>query len=95
MNSSLIEDQLRRMTPEQLRAAVSAYLPGNANSAERIRIIEAALGSPAGPQLREAMARWIVHDIVPVEALVPETYAAWRAPVRDAMMLRRRLPSEK
>jgi predicted unusual protein kinase regulating ubiquinone biosynthesis (AarF/ABC1/UbiB family) len=86
VNSSLIEDRLRRMTPEQLRAAVAAYLPAEADSAERIRLIETALHSPAGPQLREAMARWIVHDIVPVEALVPETYAAWRAPVRDAMM---------
>ena len=86
MNSSLIEDQLRRMTSEQLRAAVSTYLPAEAGSGERIRLIAAALRSPAGPQLRETMARWIVHDIVPIEALVPETYAAWRAPVRDAMM---------
>jgi ubiquinone biosynthesis protein len=86
MNPSLIEAQLRQMTPEQLRAAVSAYLPASADSAERSRLIEAALRSPAGQQLREAMARWIVQDIVPVEALVPGMYAAWRAPVRDAMM---------
>ena len=32
------------------------------------------------------MARWVVENIVPVEVLVPEAYAAWRAPVRDAMM---------
>ena len=86
MDPSLIEAQLRQMTPEQLRAAVSAYLPASADSLERTRLIEAALRSPAGQQLREAMARWIVQDIVPVEALVPEMYVAWRAPVRDAMM---------
>jgi len=32
------------------------------------------------------MARWIVDVVVPVNALVPEAYAHWRPPVRDAMM---------
>ena len=32
------------------------------------------------------MARWIVDDIVPVDALVPDAYKPWRPPVRDAMM---------
>ncbi len=86
MDATLIEAQLRQMKPDQLRSLVSAYLPAGADTAERIRMIEAALRSPAGQQLREAMARWIVDEIVPVEALVPEMYAAWRAPVRDAMM---------
>jgi ubiquinone biosynthesis protein len=86
MHASLIEDQVRQMTPEQLRAAVSSFLPAGATPAEQVSAIEAALLSPLGQQMREAMARWIVYNIVPVEVLVPEAYAAWRAPVRDAMM---------
>ena len=86
MHASLIENQLSQMTPEQLRAAAAAMLPPAATTSERVSAIEAALCSPAGQQLRETMARWIVRKLVPVEALVPEAYAAWRAPVRDAMM---------
>jgi ubiquinone biosynthesis protein len=86
MHASLIESQLSQMTPEQLRAAAAAMLPPAATTSERVSAIEAALCSPAGQQLRETMARWIVRELVPVEALVPEAYAAWRAPVRDAMM---------
>jgi ubiquinone biosynthesis protein len=82
----MIEAQLRRMAPEQLRATLAAYLPASATNAERIAAIEGVLQSPAAPALREAMARWIVEDIVPVTALVPETYVKWRPPVRDAMM---------
>ncbi len=36
--------------------------------------------------MRDAMARWIVDSIVPVERLVPKAYVKWRPPVRDAMM---------
>lgn len=85
MNAFFIADQLRHMTPQQLRATVSAMLPANAADHERAAIIEAALRSPAGEQFRDAMAEWIVREIVPVEVLVPEAYATWRAPVRDAM----------
>ena len=85
LNAFLITEQLRHMSPEQLRAAVSAMLPAKAPTGEQAAVIEAALRSPAGEQLRETMAEWIVREIVPVEALVPEAYATWRAPVRDAM----------
>jgi ubiquinone biosynthesis protein len=86
IGSSLIEDGLRRLAPEQLRAALANFLPKGAPAAEQSRAIEAGLRSPAGEALRDAMARWIVDEIVPVERLVPQAYLAWRPPVRDAMM---------
>jgi len=69
-----------------LRTALESFLPRNATTAEKISAIEAGLRSPAGESLRDAMARWIVDEIVPVTALVPEAYVSWRPPVRDAMM---------
>ena len=84
--SSTIEDGLRQMAPEQLRAALANFLPKGATAAEQTRAIEAGLRSPMGQAMRDAMARWIVDEIVPVERLVPEAYLKWRPPVRDAMM---------
>jgi hypothetical protein len=76
---------LRQLPPKQLRAALADFLPQNATADERTRAIEDLLRSPAGRSLRDAMARWIVEGIVPVERLVPEAYEKWRQPVRDAM----------
>ena len=84
--SSTIEDGLRQMAPEQLRAALANFLPKGATAAEQTRAIEAGLRSPVGQAMRDAMARWIVDEIVPVARLVPQAYLAWRPPVRDAMM---------
>ena len=77
---------LGQLAPESLRLALEKFLPKDAGRAEKISTIEAALRSPAGQAMRETMARWIVDEIVPVGALVPEPYAKWRPPVRDAMM---------
>jgi len=74
-----------QLAPDQLRAALENFLPKGSN-ADRVTAIEDALRSPVGQSLREAMARWIVDEIVPVEALVPESYLKWRPPVREAMM---------
>ena len=74
-----------QLAPEQLRTALENFLP-KGSTAERVRAIEEGLRSPLGQSLREAMARWIVDGIVPVDALVPESYVKWRPPVRDAMM---------
>ncbi len=74
-----------QLAPDQLRAAVERLLPKGPTPA-RVNTIEAALRSPIGESLREAMARWIVDEVVPVESLVPESYLKWRAPVREAMM---------
>ncbi len=86
LDASAIAAGLRLLPPEQLRSALENFLPRAATAAEKIKAIEAGLQSPAGQSVRDAMARWIVDEIVPVDALVPETYKQWRPPVRDAMM---------
>ncbi|MFZ0864278.1 MAG: AarF/UbiB family protein [Candidatus Sulfotelmatobacter sp.] len=86
LDASAIAAGLRLLAPDQLRTALENFLPQGASSAEKISAIEAGLQSPAGQSVRDAMARWVVDDIVPVDALVPETYKQWRPPVRDAMM---------
>jgi len=83
LDTSLID--LAHLTPEQLGAALADVLPKNGTRAERISAIATKLRSPIGQPLRDAMARWIVDAIVPVERLVPESYIKWREPVRDAM----------
>lgn len=77
---------LGKSSPDQLRRVLLDYLPKDATAVERISAIETGLRSPIGQSLRDAMARWIVEGIVPVERLVPETYSKWRLPVRDSMM---------
>jgi ubiquinone biosynthesis protein len=84
-NASSIEALLRQSSPEQLRSLLSMFLAQSATGAERTRTLESVLQSPTGERLRAEMGRWIVEQIVPVEALVPEEYAKWRPPVRDAM----------
>lgn len=74
-----------QLAPDQLRAALENFLP-KGSTAERVQAIETGLASPVGGSLREAMARWIVDEIVPVDSLVPESYLKWRPPMRDAMM---------
>ena len=85
LDASAIAAGFRQLAPGQLRAALENFLP-KGTTAEKISAIEAGLRSPAGQSVRDTMARWIVDEIVPVEALVPEAYVKWRAPVRDAMM---------
>ncbi len=77
---------LRQMTPNQLRAAVANFLPKSGTRAEKISTIETGLRSLAGQSLRDAMAEWIVDEIVPVKRLVPPAYEKWGPPVREAMM---------
>ncbi len=86
LDPSAIEAGLRQLAPEQLRNALGNFLPKHGSAAEKITAIESGLRSPMGQALRDAMARWIVDEIVPVERLVPEAYLKWRPPVRDAMM---------
>lgn len=86
LDPSAIAAGLRQLAPEQLRTALGNFLPKDGSPAEKISTIEAGLRSPMGQAVREAMARWIVDEIVPVERLVPEAYLKWRPPVRDAMM---------
>jgi ubiquinone biosynthesis protein len=75
-----VVEQFALQSPEKLKAAFAA----GATAVERIRVLEAALHSPAGPALRKAAGKWIV-DHLPIEELVPEKYARWRVLVQDAM----------
>jgi len=86
LDPSVIEAGFPQLAPGQLCRALVDSLSKDAPAAEQVRAIEAGLRSLAGQSLREAMARWIVDEIVPVERLVPEAYLKWRPPVRDAMM---------
>ena len=86
LDASALEERFRQLAPDQLRAALTDYLPKDASTPAKVAIIESALRSPAGQSMRDAMARWIVDEIVPVNRLVPEAYLKWRPPVRDSMM---------
>jgi ubiquinone biosynthesis protein len=86
LRAPAIENGSPQLAPDQFRAALANFLPKGATPAEQTRAIETGLRSPAGQAMRDAMARWIVDSVVPVERLVPHAYLAWRPPVRDAMM---------
>ncbi|MGA8149552.1 MAG: AarF/UbiB family protein [Terriglobales bacterium] len=77
---------LGHLAPGTLRAALTNFLPKGATATGQTAAIEAVLQTPAGEAMRDAMARWIVDEIVSVQRLVPQPYLAWRPPVRDAMM---------
>ncbi|MBZ5681524.1 MAG: hypothetical protein LAO24_15600 [Acidobacteriia bacterium] len=86
LDPSVIVAGFGQLAPEQLRTALANFVPQGATATEKTSAIEAGLRSPVGQSLRDAMARWIVDEIVPVDRLVPEAYVKWRPPVRDAMM---------
>jgi ubiquinone biosynthesis protein len=86
LDASTIAATRGAVEPQQLRAKLQSFLPQGATTAEKIRAIESGLQSPLGLSLRDAMARWIVDEIVPANRLVPDAYANWRPPVREAMM---------
>jgi len=86
LDAAAIETGLSQLHPEQLRNALQSLIPQNSSTEQRISAVEALLESPAGKSLRGAMARWVVDEIVPVDALVPESYIKWRSPVRDCMV---------
>ncbi len=52
----------------------------------RIELVHQALLSPAATLFRHTVGLWVVENLVPVSSLVPENYAKWRPPVRDAML---------
>ncbi len=72
--------------PEADSYAGFATLLQNATHDVQVNAIEAALRSPMGPNLREQVGKWIVDRYVTTESLVPDEYAQWRLPVRDAML---------
>ena len=84
-NTSADQIDVSQFTAEQLRSAIATFVPENASHGEKVAAIENGLRTMAGRSLRDAMAKWIVDEIVPVSRLVPESYIKWRPPVRDAM----------
>jgi len=70
----------------ELRSVLTNFLHPGSTAAEQVSAIEAGLRSPLGKSLRQAMAQWIVDELVPVERLVPKPYLKWRSPVRDSMI---------
>jgi len=85
-DQSLFQEYLRGLAPEQLQQAFRSLVPEGATHEEQVAAIQAALASEAGRTVRAEMGRWIVDHLIPVEHLVPEPYAAWRQPVREAML---------
>lgn len=85
-DSSAVSGTLDQMSPEQLRAALVSLLPERSTREQRVTAIREALGSPMGRAVRGQMGAWIVDRLVPVDHVVPEPYAPWRPPVRDAML---------
>src|SRR6202044_633943 len=71
---AITENGLLGLPPQQLRAALSNFLPAGATTVEKIAAIDVGLRSPVGEALRKVMARWIVDSIVPVDRLVPKAY---------------------
>ena len=86
LDASAIAAGFGQLSPDQLRGVLENFLPADATAAEKTSAIQNALESMGGQALREAMARWIVDELVPLDSLVPAAYANWRPPVRDAMM---------
>ena len=86
LDASVSAAGVGQLASEQLRAALTDFLPKNTTAVQRAAAVEAGLRSPLGQSMRDTMARWIVDEIVPVERLVPEAYLKWRPPVRDSMM---------
>jgi hypothetical protein len=85
VNASAEPIDVSQFSAEQLRSAITTFVPENATHGEKVAAIENGLRTVAGRSLRDAMAKWIVDEIVPVSRLVPESYIKWRPPVRDAM----------
>src|SRR5512146_3156491 len=71
-------------SPEQLQAALTAFLQTHATRAERISAVKAALESQAGRVFRNELGKWVAW-LAPAEELVPEAYRDWRPVVRDAI----------
>ena len=72
--------------PSPQRELIAAFLEKTPGTADRVAALQTVLSGPAGELLRRQAAQWITRELVTVERLVPETYARWREPVRDAMV---------
>ena len=83
---ALIPAYVSKLSPEQLRLALRQFIPPGTSREKQVAAVRALLESPQGKVARAEMGRWIVEHLIPVESLVPDAYAPWRPPVRDAML---------
>ena len=75
----------REINAAEVQDAVVAFLSAFRTTEERIGAVRAALDGAAGKLFRRQLGAWIVR-LLPVETLVPDLHARWRAVVRDAML---------
>lgn len=61
---------------------LQAFLRADVDAGERLRMMSLALASPAGPKVKESLARWIAETLA---VLVPLSSAKWQTLVQDAM----------
>jgi ubiquinone biosynthesis protein len=80
-SGSIIEEPSENLSPEQFLFSLLSKEIGTTN---RTAAIQAELESPRGLKFRKAMAGWVLQ-FLPIDALVPQTYARWRPLVHDAM----------
>jgi ubiquinone biosynthesis protein len=83
---------MRSLTPtdrliERARAAgfeapLRVFLRGETAASDRVRVMVATLGGPAGPLLRDALGLWIADTLA---VLVPAASTDWRLLVADAI----------
>ena len=83
---ALIPAYVSRLKPQDLRQVFERFVPPGMSRERQVAAVREFLEGPHGKRMRSEMGRWIVERLVPVESLVPEAYAAWRPPVRDAML---------
>lgn len=79
--TSIPEKQVTHFSPGEL---LFSLLSDGAGTDKKIHAVESVLESHRGQQFRDQMAEWVLQ-FLPVDQLVPETYAHWRPLVRDAM----------
>lgn len=85
-NMPIAESYLRQLAPDALQTVIANFLSQDLTDLQRAAQLEFLLQSDAGPLLRAEMGKWIAHQLVPVERLVPRIHGQWYPPVRDAML---------
>ena len=67
LDASVIKVGFSQIEPERLRTALANFLPQHATRAERFVPSRPDCAVRPGQSVRDAMAKWIVEVIVPVD----------------------------
>ncbi len=84
LDAAMIEQLLALLPAEQQAALFMLAMDESASEAQLEAAVREALGSVAWDTQRDAI-RALIGQIMPLETLVPEVYAAWRPVIRDAV----------